>query len=239
MKQRLDTLLFSLKRTRSRSEAADLIKRNKVRVNGKVINKPSIEYTPNDLIEIDEKQYVSRGAYKLLKALDYFKIDVIKKKALDIGSSTGGFTEVLLEKGASHVYSIDSGTNQLDSKLRDDLRVTLFESTDIRNVKKSQLTTDIHIVVIDVSFISLSHILPLLHTLIDSADIIALFKPQFEVGKEYVRKNGIVKDQRIVDISLDRLRQKVKELGFKYIGCTESPIKGGDGNTEYLLHIQM
>jgi 23S rRNA (cytidine1920-2'-O)/16S rRNA (cytidine1409-2'-O)-methyltransferase len=241
MKQRLDILLFSLKLVRSRSEGADLIKRGKIRVNGKIVDKPSTECSPEDRIEIDEKQYVGRGAYKLLKALEDFKVNVQGRNALDIGSSTGGFTEVLLEYGINHIYAVDTGSDQLASTLRDNSKVTSIENTDIRNIVKSQILHDIDLVVIDVSFISLSHILPTLHTLTTAkdVDVIALFKPQFEVGKEYIKKNGIVKDQRAVDIALDRFRQRIREMNFKYVGCIESPIKGGSGNTEYLLHIKL
>ncbi len=239
MKQRLDTLLFSLKLVRSRSEASDLIKRGKVKVNGKTIQKTSSEFTPEDKIEINDVQYVSRGAYKLLKALEVFNINVANKNAIDIGSSTGGFTEVLLEHGAKHVYAVDSGTDQLAQKLKDDSRVTSLEKTDIRNVTKETIKEDIRIVVIDLSFISLSLILPKLDELISSnSDIIALFKPQFEVGKEFIGKNGIVKNDKVIDMSLHKFRQSLGDVCLKYVSHIESPIKGGSGNTEYLFHIK-
>ena len=239
MKQRLDTLLFSLKLVRSRSEGSDLIKRGKVKVNGKVIEKTSSEFTPDDNIEINDTQYVSRGAYKLLRALDEFKIDITGKDAIDIGSSTGGFTEVLLEKGAEHVYAVDSGTDQLASKLKENSRVTSLEKTDIRNVTKDILKHKITIAVLDLSFISLSLILPKLVELIEPAsDVVILFKPQFEVGKEFIGKNGIVKNDKVVDMSLHNFRQNLKNFGLTYISHIESPIKGGSGNTEYLFHIK-
>jgi 23S rRNA (cytidine1920-2'-O)/16S rRNA (cytidine1409-2'-O)-methyltransferase len=239
MKQRLDTLLFYLKLVRSRSEASDLIKRGKVRVNGKIIEKTSAEFSPEDKIEIHDVQYVSRGAYKLLKALQEFKVEVKEKYALDIGSSTGGFTEVLIEHGTKHVYAVDSGTDQLAQSLKDDTRVTTLEKTDIRNIDKEILSHDISIIVIDVSFISLSIILPTVVKLITSpTDIILLFKPQFEVGKEFIGKNGIVKNEKVIEMSLHKFRQSLKDLHLNYISHIESPIKGGSGNTEYLFHIK-
>jgi 23S rRNA (cytidine1920-2'-O)/16S rRNA (cytidine1409-2'-O)-methyltransferase len=239
MKQRLDTLLFYLKLVRSRSEASDLIKRGKVRVNGKIIEKTSAKFSPEDKIEINDVQYVSRGAYKLVKALEEFGIEVKGKNALDIGSSTGGFTEVLLEYGAEHVYAVDSGTDQLAQKLKDDQRVTSFEKTDIRNISKEILKHNISIVAIDVSFISLSFILPTVIKLSTSpADIVVLFKPQFEVGKEFIGKNGIVKNEKVVEMSLHKFRQSLKDFCLNYVSHIESPIKGGSGNTEYLFHIK-
>ena len=240
MKQRLDTLLFSLKLVRSRSEGSDLIKRGKVKVNGKIIEKTSAEFTSEDTIEINDTQYVSRGAYKLLRALDEFKIDVKDMYALDIGSSTGGFTEVLLERGATHVYAVDSGTEQLAPKLKSDARVTSLEKTDIRNVTKDILQHNINIAVLDLSFISLSLILPKLVELIElGSNIVILFKPQFEVGKEFIGKNGIVKNDKVVDMSLHNFRQNLKNFGLTYISQIESPIKGGSGNTEYLIHVKL
>jgi len=238
MKERLDLLMVSLSLVRSRSEAADLIRRGKVEVNGKPADKPARECSRTDDIRILEKQYVGRGAHKLAHALKEFGVQVHGKVAMDIGASTGGFTEVLLQEGARHVYAIDSGSGQLASKLFSDSRVTSLERTDIRMLNPKRITERAEIIVIDVSFISLTHVIPTLRQFMDrKAEVIALIKPQFEVGQDLIGKNGIVHDAAAREGAIRKIREAAAKCGLREKGMIESPLAGGSGNVEYLIHL--
>lgn len=234
MKKRLDILLFELGWVDSRKKASDLIKEGKVFVDGVVINKPSKEFFGTEKIEITEVlKYVSRAGLKLEGAHKEFNFDIKDKIAVDVGSSTGGFTDFLLQNGAKKVYSIDVGTNQLAEKLKNDDRVISLEKTDIRKVKFPE---KVDLAVVDVSFISLELVLPsIVNLLKENGEIIALVKPQFEVGKENIGKGGIVKDEKAKILVLEKIKKFSNDLGLKLKGETISPIKGGDGNEEYFF----
>jgi len=237
MKKRLDILLFELGFVDSRKKASDLIKEGKVFVDGVLVNKPSKEFFGNEKIEITEiLKYVSRAGLKLEGAHKEFNFDIKDKIAMDVGSSTGGFTDFLLQNGAKKVYAIDVGTDQLVEKLKNDSRVVSLEKTDIRKV---ELPEKIDLAVIDVSFISLDLVLPSVSKLLkENSEIITLVKPQFEVGKENISKGGIVKDEKAKIFILDKIKILAENLGLKVIGEMISPIKGGDGNEEYLLYLK-
>ncbi len=233
---RLDLYLFKNGLVKSRQEAKNLILAGSVKVNGKIQTKPSADID-DDTVDIcgDICPYVSRGAYKLEAALDGFDIDVSGMCALDIGASTGGFTDLLLMRGAKKVYALDSGTDQLHAKLRADERVVSIEKYNARNLSKNDIAEMCDIVVMDVSFISQTYIIPNIPgVLSDGGIFVSLIKPQFEAGRENIGKGGIVKDR---DVHIDVCRRIIEfaELhGFFCEGLIKSPIEGGDGNREYL-----
>lgn len=237
MKKRLDILLFELGLLDSRKKASDLIKEGKVIVDGVIINKPSREFFGNEKIEVTEVlRYVSRAGLKLEGAHKEFNFDIRDKIAVDVGSSTGGFTDFLLQNGAKKVYSVDVGTDQLVEKLKNDDRVISLEKTDIRKV---ELPEKVDLAVVDVSFISLELVIPnIVKLLKENGEIIALVKPQFEVGKENIGKGGIVKDEKAKTLVLEKIKRFSEDLGLKFKGEIVSPIKGGDGNEEYFLYIK-
>ncbi|MBU3668698.1 MAG: TlyA family RNA methyltransferase [Candidatus Taylorbacteria bacterium] len=247
MQERFDRAIYTLGITRSRSEAEDLIKRGLVSVRNNrgefvVVSKPSklfdISSLTKDCIQVSTTQYVSRGAYKLLKAFDTWKLSVQGKSAIDIGSSTGGFTQVLLEKGISKVYAVDVGSDQLDLKLKDDERVVSLESTNIQTLEGLPADERVDFFVIDLSFISIKNIFPVLERFVKKhAEGVVLIKPQFEVGKEYISKNGIVKNEKAVHNAMTNIRNVLRECGFNLQGEIESPIQGGSGNIEYLWYV--
>ena len=230
---RLDLFLFKEGLAESRSRARELIERGLVRVEGRVVNKPSYSVVDEKVEVLESLKYVSRAGEKLEAALDRFGIDVQGKLCLDVGSSTGGFTQCLLERGAGFVYALDVGKNQLHPSLREDERVKLFEETDIRDFKVDIL---FDFVAVDVSFISLKLVLPKVYRLLkDGGELVALFKPQFEVGKGNTKK-GIVKDRKLVERVKGELIGFANSLGFCFMGSLESPIKGKKGNLEHLLY---
>ena len=237
-KERLDIFIHKKGLVGSRKTASDLIKDEKVLVNGVVVTKPSKEIDINSKIEILElPKYVSRAGLKLEKALDIFNINVKNKIALDIGSSTGGFTDCLLQRGIQKVYAVDVGTDQLHEKIRNDSRVISMEQTDIR--KLENLRDKVDFVVVDVSFISLELVLPNIKRFLkNGGEVMVLVKPQFEVGKEKIGKGGIVKEEKDRISVLEKIKKVCEDLNFKIEGQTESPIKGGDGNVEYLLYLK-
>ncbi len=239
MKARIDTLLHNKGLVKSRTSAAELIKAGRVQVNGEIIQKPSTQFEETIEIKIlgDQKIYVGRGALKLERALTEFKLEVKDFVVIDVGSSTGGFTELLLERGTKKVYAVDVGTDQLDPKLKDDPRVVSMEQTDIRNVEKLPEKPDL--AVIDVSFISLELVLEKVASLLKKdGQIIALVKPQFETAWEAKNKNGIVTDENIRKESLEKIKDFAKSIKLKILTETTSPILGGSGNEEYLLYLQ-
>jgi len=233
--QRLDILITNKKLVKSRNVANDLIKKGKVLVNGEIITKSSKEFPEEAAIEIIEQpKFVGRGGLKLEEALEKFEVDPANLIALDVGSSTGGFTDCLLQKGAKKVYAVDVGTDQLYETLRNNSKVISMEKTDIRNVEI--LPDKIDLAVIDVSFISLELILEKVSSLLSSdGKIIALIKPQFETQKDDKNKSGIVK----TDVLRERVLEKIKDfcgrINLEVLGTIDSPILGGSGNKEYLI----
>ena len=215
-----------------------MIKEGKVSVNGKIQKKPSFETDGSEKIEILETlKYVSRAGLKLEHALMCFDIGVTGKTVLDIGASTGGFTDCLLQKGAKHVFALDVGSMQLDESLRNDSRVTVMENFNARNAKRSDFPCEIDMITMDVSFISQTLIYKAAYDILkENGIMITLIKPQFEAGRENIGKKGIVKDidGKIFKKILENLRNAASENGFSLIKTADSPIKGGDGNREYL-----
>lgn len=234
---RIDKYLFEKGFAKSRSYALTMIKEKMVYCNGKPALKASIDVTENDTVEIRGEilKYVSRGGLKLEKALDFFKIDVTDLVCADIGASTGGFTDCLLQAGAARVYALDSGSQQLDAKLRGDPRVVSIENTNVRFVDQSTLPESCDIAVCDVSFISQTLLHPNIAMLLkDEGIFITLIKPQFEVGKNGLSKHGIVKSDELRTKARTQVIDSASCCHFELIGITDSPIQGGDGNVEYL-----
>ena len=238
---RLDVYLCENGFAASRTEAKKFILSGSVTVNGRAITKPAFEIEDDAEVSVDKssKKYVSRGGLKLEAALDFFNVDVKEKLAIDIGASSGGFTDCLLQRGAKHVIAVDSGTMQLVSSLRDDERVTSKENFNARYMSREDLEYIPEIAVMDVSFISATYIIrPIYEALAEGADFICLIKPQFEVGKANVGKGGIVKSEVARLAAVEKVISYAKEIGFKYVNHITSPIIGGDGNTEYLAHFK-
>lgn len=212
-----------------------------VLVDGQVVDKPGKRVAVDAEITILQADipYVSRGGLKLQKAIEYFHVDTAGKVAIDVGASTGGFTDCLLQNGAELVYALDVGYGQLDWKLRNDERVVVIERTNIRYVQKEQFQREIDLATIDVSFISLDKVLPVVTSLIrPGGQTIALVKPQFEAGRHNVSKGGIVKDPDIHRQVIQRVCNIADEVGLRVKGLTYSPIKGPAGNIEYLIWLQ-
>jgi len=237
---RLDQLLLNAGLVASRSRARDAISRGTVRVNGRTVTKPSSTFPANVTIEIDDpaQAYVSRAALKLKAALDAFGLDPAGLDCLDIGASTGGFTDVLLERGANHVIAVDVGHDQLHPRLRDDARITNYEGLNARVLDEEHLEDrEIGVVVSDVSFISLKLALPpALGFAEPGAFCVLLVKPQFEAGREAISKAGLLKDPESAPaVAAELERWLVEDMGWQSLGLIPSPIAGGDGNVEYLL----
>lgn len=239
-KRRLDVLLVDLDLCSSRQKAQRLIRAGEVKVKGQTIDKPGTEVEESATIEVREKPpYVSRGGEKLKKALEEFEIPVEGRICLDGGISTGGFTDCLLQLGAKQVYGVDVGYGQVAWKLRQDDRVTLKERTNLRYLQPEELYGDnprADLGVVDVSFISLSKVLPALWTLLEEPkEVILLVKPQFEVGRDRVGKKGVVRDPQDHAQAIWQVIESSLELGWFYCDLTFSPITGPAGNIEYLL----
>ena len=237
---RLDVEMTARGLARSRERAQQLIKNGFVTADGAVVKKPSFPVTGNTVIEVtgSDCEYVSRGGLKLEKALEVFACDPKGLVCADIGASTGGFTDVLLKNGAAHVYAVDVGTMQLADELRNDSRVTVMENTNARTLTREMLGERPQLAVMDVSFISVKLILPALTGLVGKdGRIISLIKPQFEAGRRNIGKNGIVSDKKVHAEVLKGVRDFVEQLGFHVKRLTTSPIKGGDGNREFLFDI--
>jgi 23S rRNA (cytidine1920-2'-O)/16S rRNA (cytidine1409-2'-O)-methyltransferase len=240
-KERIDILLFKKGLTESREKSSRLILAGQVFVNGMKIVKPGINVDENSNIEIKNLfPYVGKGALKLESAYEYFNLNFKDKIIADIGSSTGGFTDFCLQKGAKKVYAIDIGHGQLAQKLRESDKVICMEKCDIRDVES--LPEDIDIFVIDVSFISLEKILPKVRLLITGqkkkSEVICLVKPQFEVGKAVADKfKGVITDQNIQRKMLEKIITFSKDLDFIFKGEVESKIKGNKGNQEFLIYL--
>lgn len=239
-KQRLDKLLVSLELCDSRALAQRLIRAGKVKVNQEIIDKPGTEVKTTAQIEVKAKPpYVSRGGKKLIEAIKTFEIEVKDRICLDGGISTGGFTDCLLQSGAKLVYGVDVGYGQVAWSIRTCDRVILKERTNIRHLSPSELYGDAPMAdlgVMDLSFISLTKVLePLWNLLTLPKEVILLVKPQFEVGRERVGKNGVVRNPEDRALAIWQVWQTAASLGWQYQGLTASPIKGPAGNVEYLL----
>jgi len=244
-KSRLDALLVARGLAASRERARALILAGQVRVDGAVISKAGHPTHADAEIALNERDhpYVSRGGVKLAHALDVFQIDPAGRTALDVGASTGGFTDVLLRRGAAHVIALDVGHGQLDWTIRNDARVTVLERVNARAVTRDQLPAahagEIDLVVMDVSFISARQILPAIAPIIrPGADVVVLIKPQFEAGREEVGKGGLVVDPVVHARVIDEVSAAAGALGLTRIAMTESPITGTEGNREFFLHVR-
>ena len=226
---------------KSRTLAQQLIKEGSVAVNGTIVSKPSFYVSAEDEIEIigELPRYVGRGGLKLEKAVDLFKIRLKDLTCIDVGASTGGFTDCMLQNGAKLVYAVDVGQDQLDESLKNDSRVISLENLDVRQAA-SYINEKADFVSVDVSFISLKQVLPAVKELVKTGGkVITLIKPQFEVGKSGVGKRGVVKDSKLRNKAVEEIKSFASALGFKVNGLTESPIKGGDGNIEYLIYLSV
>lgn len=234
---RLDGELVARGIARSRERAKEMIKNGCVTVNGKAAKKPSQEVSAEDILESAEKEtYVGRGLLKLEKAAEVFGLDLAGKTSLDIGASTGGFTEYMLVRGAEKVFSVDVGHGQLAESLRLDSRVVNMENTDIRSVSPEDIGGRAEFICGDVSFISLKKILPKVYELLrEDGSAVMLIKPQFEAGKSGIGKKGVVKDRKVHVKVLEDIHDFAELIGFSAENYTYSPIKGGSGNIEYLV----
>ena len=235
---RLDQVLVAQGLVPSRQRAQAMVRAGLVRVAGAVAARPDQMVDPSVSIGLDHaKAYVSRGGDKLAAALDAFGIDPAGRVCLDVGASTGGFTDILLQRGAARVMAVDVGYGQLAWSLRQDPRVTVLERVNIRHLERLPIPADL--AVIDVSFISLRLVLPRVRDLLSPpAEVVALVKPQFEVGKGAVGKGGIVRDPEQHRRVLSELRQFAEESGYQVAGEIPSPILGAKGNREFLLHLR-
>lgn len=242
VKKRLDVLLTEQGYADSRSKAQAIIMSGMVYVDGQKADKPGISYAETVSIEVRGAvcPYVSRGGLKLEKALRDFGVKPEGYVCSDSGASTGGFTDCLLQQGAKKVFAIDVGYGQLDWKIRSDERVVVMERTNIRYVTPEQLGEPLDLSVIDVSFIGLEIVLPTIKNLLKpTGQVLCLIKPQFEAGKENVGKKGVVRDAKIHQMVLDNFVSLVDGLGFRILGLTFSPVKGPEGNIEFLGHLTL
>ncbi len=241
---RLDKYLVENNFFSSRTLAQEAIKEGRVQVNGKIIKKASFEVLPNTKINIQKSKrdkYVSRAALKLLQAIDEFGISFRDKIVLDLGSSTGGFTQVALEKGASKVYAVDVGTNQMHKSLLNNPRLILHENTDARDIKNKGIVKEkVDFLLADLSFISIFKVLPTVTPLLqNNAEALILFKPQFELGQKFIGKNGIVKSGPETEKAIFEKIQEFKKFNFQIIASAKSKTKGKDGNQEYLIYFKL
>ncbi len=234
---RIDKYLFEHGFARSRESAQRMIREGIVSVGGRIVSKPSLDVDEGcDIAIIGETlRYVSRGGLKLERALDEFMLEVKGLDCIDIGASTGGFTDCLLQRGAASVRAVDVGRSQLDASLAEDPRVTSFEGINARYMEPSDIGGRCDLVVCDVSFISLTLILPAIEELLlPNGRFVALIKPQFEAGRANIGKNGIVKDRNVHIEVIERVLDSAAFHGLHCFGLCASPIEGGDGNREYL-----
>lgn len=240
-KPRLDVLLVRRGLAPSRERARALILAGRVKVAGRVESKAGTAVAGDAAVELVEADhpYVSRGGLKLARALEAFGIDPAGRAALDIGASTGGFTDVLLQRGAAHVVALDVGRAQLDWRLRNDPRVTVRERTNARALARVDVPGAVDLVTIDVAFISLAHILPALAPLLPPrADVVALVKPQFEAGRAQVGRRGLVVDPAVHSAVVARVTAAAAACGLARLAMIESPITGATGNREFFLHLR-
>ena len=243
IKKRLDVLLVERGLAETRTKAQAVIMSGLVYVSGQKADKPGMSFEENAEIEVRGATcpYVSRGGLKLEKALRDFGVDPTGFVCSDSGASTGGFTDCLLQQGAKKVFAIDVGYGQLDWKIRSDPRVVVMERTNVRYVTPEQLGEPLDLSVVDVSFISLRIVLPVIKTFLKekAGQVLCLIKPQFEAGKEKVGKKGVVRDPAVHKEVLDDFVALTKEINFKILGLTFSPVKGPEGNIEFLAHLTL
>lgn len=240
-KKRLDVCLFEKGHADSREKAKALIMAGIVYVNNQKSDKPGVSVSESDVIEVRGKglKYVSRGGLKLEKAMKSFPISLDGRTAMDIGASTGGFTDCMLQNGAAKVYAVDVGYGQLAWKLRTDDRVVNLERTNFRYVTEKEIPDKIDFSSVDVSFISLTYILPVLYKLLkEGGEGVCLIKPQFEAGKDKVGKKGVVRDIKTHVEVIKKVASFAEQTGFKVKGLDFSPVKGPEGNIEYLMYIE-
>lgn len=240
-KIRLDVLIQEKGLAPSREKARAIILAGEVRVNGQCVDKPGTNIDEESEIELlhNGPRYVSRGGFKLEKAITYFKVDFNGKVVLDVGASTGGYTDCALQHGAARVYAVDVGYGQLDWSLRNDQRVVNIERTNIRYFSLEELGETVDIVTVDVSFISTGKVFPVIKDLVKpDGDILVLIKPQFEAGKNKVGKKGVVKDQEVHREVLLECMGAADKVGLGCIDATFSPITGPQGNIEFFLHLK-
>jgi len=237
-RKRLDIALVDLGLFDSRARAASAIKTGHVKVDGKTTSKPSQKVSADSEIDAQQEHpWVSRAGIKLALALEVFEIDVSDRICLDVGSSTGGFTEVLLSSGACQVYSVDVGKDQLHSRLRGHPRITSMEATDARSLTAAMMDPLPDLIVCDASFISATKVLERPMKLVaDGSELMTLVKPQFEVGKDNIGRGGLVKTPELARQALENVSKWVDSSGWQVLASEISPIKGGDGNTEFLLY---
>ena len=241
MKERLDILVVKNGFAASREQAKTLIMEGSIFVNGQREDKPGSTFNPEAILEFHGKKlrYVSRGGLKLEKALEVFPIDPEGAVCLDIGASTGGFTDCLLQNGAAKVYAVDVGYGQLDYKLRQDPRVICREKTNFRHMQPEDIPEPVRLAVCDVSFISLSLILPPMAAILqENGEAVCLIKPQFEAGRENVGKKGVVRDRKVQAQVIEKVIRLAEENGLSVCGLDYSPIKGPEGNIEFLLYLK-
>jgi len=238
-KSRLDVLLVDRGLAESREKAQRMILAGLILVDEQKVEKCGAQVREDVVLRLlgEPSKYVSRGGLKLEGALERFRLNPESKTCLDIGASTGGFTDCLLQHGAGKVFAVDGGTNQLDWKLRNDPRVVVLEKTNARYLTFDRIGEPAEMVTIDVSFISVTLILPALVPLLaPAADLVVLVKPQFEVGKGMVGKGGVVRDPALQQEAVAKVSRKLLELGFSQLASMESPILGAEGNREFLVH---
>lgn len=238
---RVDAELVRRGLARSRQQAAELIGAGRVRIDGMPAAKPATAVAPDARLTVaeDERTWVSRGAHKLIGALDAFGIDVAGRRCLDAGASTGGFTEVLLDRGAAEVVAADVGYGQLAWSLRSDDRVAVVERTNVRNLTTEMIGGPVDLVVADLSFISLTTVLPALASCASpDADIVPMVKPQFEVGRERVGQGGVVSDPELRIDAVLTVARRAAELGWPAVDVTSSPLPGPSGNVEFFLRLR-
>ena len=239
-KERLDRILVDRKLAPSRQRARAMIMAGKVVVDENRVEKPGTQIWPDADIRLkgEDIPFVSRGGLKLDRALEAFGIDPTGKTAIDVGASTGGFTDCLIQKGAAKVFAVDVGYGQLAWKLRQDARVVNLERRNIRYLDLQEIGEPVELIVVDTSFISVKKFLVRLsHMVREDGDIVVLIKPQFEVGKGQVEKGGVIRNQEAHRRVLERVRQDAREIGLETRGVIESPLKGAKGNTEFFVHL--
>ena len=234
---RLDVLVTKNGLAESRERAQALILAGKVRVAGETVRKPDRSVSDDAQIAVDaDPAYASRGALKLAPALDHFGVDPSGRVCADIGASTGGFTDILLRRGAARVYAVDVGRGLLHWRLRQDPRVVMIERTNARDLQS--FPEPVSLVVIDVSFIGLEKVVPAVRRAASNAEVVALFKPQFEVARQEVGKGGIVRDQQAVERALATFREWCATAGYAVVGQAPSEVAGADGNREIFVHLR-
>ena len=241
MKTRLDVLMVERGLGESREKAKAVIMSGNVFVDGEREDKAGASFPETAVIEVkgNPLKYVSRGGLKLEKAMKHFDVDLAGKVCMDVGSSTGGFTDCMLQNGAAKVYAVDVGTGQLAWKLRQDERVVVMEKTNIRYVTREQIPEPVEFASIDVAFISLTKVLkPVKELLTPAGQVVALIKPQFEAGREQVGKKGVVRDKKVHLEVIERVLGHACGLGFEVLDLDFSPIRGPEGNIEYLAHLK-